>query len=659
MADELGRQIEGLSIALESKPENVSAALGSVISQIQSTGNALGDTTADALLDQLGVILGDIRKRKHLAEAARAVAEVAKSDLGREACFRRPSLINNLLALLTLLQEKDVEQNDETSLLNILTQTCRALGNICYENQIGRKLVLEFDGLATLMKVLEWSKSPHMTKSSGGDASVNTQWTTASRQLRNVSAGFLMNLLINQEEKQKETLKLGILDILRCFLELDAKDEEVATHVLLILGLLTDCDCEREIMGEKLCRAVVHVLGASESPEVCEMCLDLLHGQAENETVKNHLAHAGLCEMLIGLLRKHQPMLSEDDESRNMMKVACDLIVLILTGDESMNHLYAEGKGGVFQEMVRWLESDDEDLQVTGVLAMGNFARTDKHCIQMVQQGVCKKLLNLVEKNNTSAGDIRLQHALLSALRNLAIPPQNKSSLLEDGLVGCVLPMASIPTFPVVFKLLGTLRMVIDGQEKAARELGQDKSLVARLVEWCATDDHPGVQGEANRLLAWLIKNSRQESVMNTILDAGGLPFIVNMVTAEHSVMQNEALLALVLLTATLVSKESVAESLKEAKIGSRIVSLLSGGGKKKAHDDGKESGISDVKREEIKQLQKEVLLNALTLIGELVKSDKIKQHLKESGIKQVLESLTEDTAKKQAQQLTKLLDSG
>ena len=43
-----------------------------------------------------------------------------------------------------------------------------------------------------------------------------------------------------------------------------------------------------------------------------------------------------------------------------------------------MNVLYNEGRGKVFEEMVAWLSSGDEDLQVTGVLAMGNFARTGR-----------------------------------------------------------------------------------------------------------------------------------------------------------------------------------------------------------------------------------------------------------------------------------------
>ena len=49
------------------------------------------------------------------------------------------------------------------------------------------------------------------------------------------------------------------------------------------------------------------------------------------ENVKNHLAYAGLCELLVQLLEKHKSLV-DDDETRNLMKMACDLIVLILTG---------------------------------------------------------------------------------------------------------------------------------------------------------------------------------------------------------------------------------------------------------------------------------------------------------------------------------------
>lgn len=47
--------------------------------------------------------------------------------------------------------------------------------------------------------------------------------------------------------------------------------------------------------------------------------------------------------------------------------MACDLIVLILTGDSCMDLLYSEGKGKTYRNMLTWLDSDDPDLLSTGI----------------------------------------------------------------------------------------------------------------------------------------------------------------------------------------------------------------------------------------------------------------------------------------------------
>lgn len=129
-----------------------------------------------------------------------------------------------------------------------------------------------------------------------------------------------------------------------------------------------------------------------------------------------------------------------------------------------MNYLYDHSNGVAYKKLVEWLESEDKDLQITAVLAMGNFARTDTHCKLMVAQGVHRNLLKLLQKNNTDVADIRSQHALLSALRNLVIPTDNKPVILKDGLIDVLYSMLDVSSYSVVFKLLGTLRIVIDGQ---------------------------------------------------------------------------------------------------------------------------------------------------------------------------------------------------
>lgn len=68
--------------------------------------------------------------------------------------------------------------------------------------------------------------------------------------------------------------------------------------------------------------------------------------------------------------------------------------------------------------MQQWLDSEDVDLMTTGVLALGNFARTDNHCIKMVEDNITGKLIEILSKNNGIDGDMRIQHALVSQLNN-------------------------------------------------------------------------------------------------------------------------------------------------------------------------------------------------------------------------------------------------
>lgn len=56
------------------------------------------------------------------------------------------------------------------------------------------------------------------------------------------------------------------------------------------------------------------------------------------------------------------------------------------------------------------------------------FLCTDENCIHMVDTGIVQKLLELLDRH-VEEGNVTVQHAALSALRNLAIPGQSESSL--------------------------------------------------------------------------------------------------------------------------------------------------------------------------------------------------------------------------------------
>lgn len=93
-----------------------------------SSDCVLDAATHQALAVQLGCVLGWEGQAAVLAGAARAVAELAKLDAGREACAGCVPLMRSLLRLLSLRTDTTPEA------VSLQTQACRALGNICYEN---------------------------------------------------------------------------------------------------------------------------------------------------------------------------------------------------------------------------------------------------------------------------------------------------------------------------------------------------------------------------------------------------------------------------------------------------------------------------------------------------------------------------------------------
>lgn len=58
-----------------------------------------------------------------------------------------------------------------------------------------------------------------------------------------------------------------------------------------------------------------------------------------------------------------------------------------------MHLLYKNGMGEVYMTMVKWLDSQNYHLLTTAVLAIGNFARKDDYCVQMMQDNIFDKLL--------------------------------------------------------------------------------------------------------------------------------------------------------------------------------------------------------------------------------------------------------------------------
>ncbi|XP_058638440.1 rap1 GTPase-GDP dissociation stimulator 1 isoform X2 [Onychostoma macrolepis] len=404
-------------------------------------------------------------------KVANIIAEVAKNEFMRSPCVEA-GLIPPLVQLLNC---KDQE---------ILLQTGRALGNICYDSH----------------------------------------------------------------SLQAQLISMGVIPTLVRLLGVHSQNTALTEMCLIAFGNLAELESSKEqFASTNIAEELVRLFSKQVEHEKKEMIFEVLAPLAENDVIKLQLVDAGLVECLLEVVA--QTVDSDREEDVAQLKTASDLMVLLLLGDESMQKLFEGGKGSVFQRVLSWVPSNNHQLQLAGALAIANFARNDGNCIHMVDTGIVQKLLELLDRH-VEEGNVTVQHAALSALRNLAIPVVNKSKMLLAGVSDVVLKFLKSEMPPVQFKLLGTLRMLIDTQADAAEQLGTKTKLVERLVEWCEAKDHAGVMGESNRLLSALIRHSKSKNVVRTVIQGGGVKHLVTMATSEHMIMQNEALVALGLIAA-------------------------------------------------------------------------------------------------------------
>nr|XP_057922966.1 rap1 GTPase-GDP dissociation stimulator 1 isoform X2 [Doryrhamphus excisus] len=358
----------------------------------------------------------------------------------------------------------------------------------------------------------------------------------------------LGNICYDSHSLQAQLISMGVIPTLVKLLGVHSHNTALTEMCLIAFGNLAELESSKEqFASTNIAEELVRLFQKQTEHEKKEMIFEVLAPLAENDVIKLQLVEAGLVECLLEVVA--QTVDGDREEDVAQLKTASDLMVLLLLGDESMQKLFEGGKGSVFQRVLSWIPSHNHQLQLAGALAIANFARNDGNCIHMVDTGIVQKLLELLDRHIVE-GNVTVQHAALSALRNLAIPVVNKSKMLSAGVADVVLKFLQSEMPPVQFKLLGTLRMLIDTQVEAADQLGTNVKLVERLVEWCEAKDHAGVMGESNRLLSALIRHSKSKEVVRTVIQAGGVKHLVTMATSEHMIMQNEALVALGLIAA-------------------------------------------------------------------------------------------------------------
>lgn len=296
--------IAGLKDATLEKSSERALPLLKQISDAESNLCDKYDIKAD-LLDLLSLDNPAVR-----VQVARCIAEVAKTEAQRDK-FTKEDIIRKLISFLS--------SDSANSKLDLNIQVCRALGNICYANDDARGIIKAIEGDVKIFSLL--------------DLDVDTDEEDKDQFVR-VRCGLISNYLLGTDDIAERAVELGVIGkiekiLARCVADVD-KYEDLLLNTLPPLSILTEqiTDLYFEPTLNKL---IAEILAKCTNPDLAESCLALLHYEAQNDDVKLLLAEEGLCETIYKLLEKYKTF-ANTDEARVLMKLACDLIVLILTG---------------------------------------------------------------------------------------------------------------------------------------------------------------------------------------------------------------------------------------------------------------------------------------------------------------------------------------
>lgn len=183
-------------------------------------------------------------------------------------------------------------------------------------------------------------------------------------------------------------------------------------------------------------------------------------------------------------------------------------------------------------------------------------------------------------------------------------------------------------------------------------ELLRNRTLIAQLVHWSKFSDFVGVTGESLRLLAWLIKHAYLNKIVDSMPNSSNnsnidrsslnefmaneeaLEAMINMLTSQHLVMQNEALVALCIISVIYLKKDNTITTHTKNK-NDEIIRLQDRFIK---YNVGKK--LAELINKTSDSMTKEIVENLQNFTNILRTSEKLISHLEQHNINELLKSI-------------------
>ncbi|RAK75554.1 putative GTP binding protein [Aspergillus fijiensis CBS 313.89] len=472
----------------ESEPVPLEDQQSLLTSLQESLRKAEERCTIEAFIDDEKILYKLWKCRtKYLLPAAEALANGSRNAPWR-VLYGQAGILDFFLRLVASTEAIDDD---------LLLQALRLVGNSCADTNENREILVEKNYTSAIIRHL------------------------ANTKLIQVAIPVLYNICIDFEPAQSQIAANKITYILLRLL----KDNAFAKHQALL-----DYVYELiELVGEQ-------EQGISSSPDATLLLLlDLLNEQRANLSPAHYASLVtclgaylnktrfqttclsnGLMPQVLSVLERSLLFNDEECSKEDMHALAQARLKINQTlAEVSALPLFAE-LYPLDSDLVRllgsWLEAKEDQLQICSCVVLGNLARSDAVCEEMVEKlNIHKALISLLRSEARGA----VLHSALGFLKNLAVAGINKVRLGEAGLIPAVSSLWQYETVPqvqfvatsitrqVIISSVGNIARLLEEAPVGDKEVeGEGKTYLSLLLALFEKTDSAPIKTEIGRIVA-------------------------------------------------------------------------------------------------------------------------------------------------------------
>ncbi|GAA5800342.1 hypothetical protein HPULCUR_005769 [Helicostylum pulchrum] len=479
----------------------------------------------------------------------------------RTASVRTPlgdaNIIENLASLLQLTLGQQPE---------FQVQSLRVLGNLCFDHEQNRKRVKEA-GIIPI--VVPW-------------------FDIEQKDLIRTICGFYLNSSMDYAPIQIEIAECGAATRLVDLVRYDEEDDGTITMAIKVLDSLASEDTARKLLAnphtvKTFINMIEQVYTSGEYMEELdnlENAVDiLLQIIMDDDNLQNEIIDLGKLNFLLDFLENTDVLISDKEEKERLeeiRKTVSKITIYATSTDSKMNELYDNQP--LLERFLKMSGSENEVVHQCAAYILGNLARSDTHCIELVEKyNLSKLLLDLYQTTENAT----FQYAILGCLKHLCLPVPNKTKIGQDDCIRILTPALDESKDMLKrnqFLTIGIVKLLCAGNYENAVKAIEENTFTS-VVSFIKRVDDVAAKSEATRILTNLIKTIWVEKdnleLRNRVIEAHIIEPIIELVrTSTYPVLKNDGVMALTLIFSDPDSKSILDKALPSIIADAPVVDI-------------------------------------------------------------------------------------